>query len=78
MGKKTVIYRKQDDEDQRISRVYITEEGRKICKKSIKVMEKLEEECFEDFTVEEKVLLRRLFLQMKDNLLVATDVEKSR
>ena len=78
MGKKTVIYRKQDDEDQRISRVYIIEEGRKICKKSIKVMEKLEEECFGDFTVEEKVLLRRLFLQMKDNLLVATDVEKSR
>lgn len=78
MGKKTVIYRKQDDEDQRISRVYITKEGREICKKAIKVMENLEEECFGNLTVEEKAILRRLLMQMKENLLVANDVEKSR
>ncbi|MDR7855111.1 MarR family transcriptional regulator [Tissierella sp.] len=78
MEKANLVIRKQDDEDQRISRVYITEEGREICKKAIKVMENLEEECFGNLTVEEKAILRRLLMQMKDNLLVANDVEKSR
>jgi DNA-binding MarR family transcriptional regulator len=78
MEKVNLVIRRQDDEDQRISRVYITEEGREVCKKAKKVMENLEEECFGNFTVEEKVILRRLLMQMKDNLLVANDVEKSR
>lgn len=78
MEKANLVMRKQDTEDQRISRVYITEEGRKVCKKASGVMKNLEDECFGNFTVEEKVILRRLLMQMKDNLLVANDVEKSR
>lgn len=78
MEKANLVMRKQDTEDQRISRVYITEEGREVCKKASDVMKNLEDECFGNFTVEEKVILRRLLMQMKDNLLVANDVEKLR
>jgi len=31
-------------------------------------MRTLEEECFAGFTLEEKVLLRRFFIQIRDNL----------
>ena len=70
MEKANLVIRKQDSEDQRISRVYITEEGLELCEKARSVMNNLEEECFGNFTTEEKVILRRLFLQMKDNLKV--------
>lgn len=76
MEKANLVKRKQDKEDQRISRVYITEEGLELCKEARDVMNKIEEECFGNFTSEESVILRRLFLQMKDNLIAATDTEK--
>ncbi|WP_352418978.1 MarR family transcriptional regulator [Proteiniborus sp.] len=68
MEKANLVERKQDMEDQRISRVYLTDEGRETCNKAMKIMKKLEEECFGNFTVEEKVVLRRLLMQMRDNL----------
>lgn len=73
MEKAGLVERRQDTVDQRISRVYITEKGKKVCKKASDVMKNIEAECFENFTVEEKVLLGRLFMQMKDNLLVTKD-----
>lgn len=63
-----LVYRKQDSEDQRVSRVYITEEGKKLCVKAIEITNSLQEVCFENFTAEEKVILRRLLMQMRDNL----------
>lgn len=78
MEKANLVVRKQDDEDQRISRVYITEEGKDLCKKAGIVMNNIEKECFGNFTTEEQVILRRLFLQMKDNLKVANYTEKLR
>lgn len=78
MEKAGIVERRQDREDQRVSRVYITEEGRELCKKASDVMNNIEGECFGNFSVEEKIILKRLFMQMKDNLLVANDVEKSR
>lgn len=73
MEKANLVMRNQDTEDQRISRVYITEEGKEVCKKAKDVMKSLEGECFGNFTGEEKVILRRLLMQMKDNLIVASD-----
>lgn len=73
MEKAKLVIRRQDTEDQRISRVYITEEGREKCKKAKEVMMKLDEECFGEFTLEEKIILRRLFMQMRDNLIIAND-----
>ncbi|MCR1897424.1 MarR family transcriptional regulator [Irregularibacter muris] len=71
MEKANLVERKQDAKDQRISRVYLTDKGKEICKRSMKAMEHIEEECFGNFTVEEKVILRRLLMQMLDNLMRA-------
>lgn len=68
MEKSGLVIRKQDDKDQRVSRVYITEEGRRICKDALKATNVIGEECFGNFTSEEKVILRRLLMEMRDNL----------
>ncbi|WP_313233096.1 MarR family winged helix-turn-helix transcriptional regulator [Tissierella praeacuta] len=68
MEKTNLVERKQDDKDQRISRVYITEQGRKICKRSKEILGILEEECFGNLSLEDKENLKRLFLQIRDNL----------
>lgn len=73
MEKANLVERKQDTEDQRISRVYLTDKGREICNKAMGIMKNLEEECFGNFTVEEKIILRRLLMQMRDNLSKAND-----
>ncbi len=68
MEKAGIVERRQDREDQRVSRVYITEEGKKICSEVHEAMKTIESECFINFTQEEKVILRRLLMQMRDNL----------
>lgn len=70
-----LVVRKQDAEDNRVSRVYITEEGREVCEKAKSKMRLLNEECFGNFTVEEQVVLRRLLMQMRDNLFTANNKE---
>lgn len=73
MEKANLVVRRQDNEDQRISRAYITEKGRQVCKKTNEIMRTIEKECFGNFTVEEKIILRRLLIQMKNNLLIANE-----
>lgn len=73
MEKAELVERRQDNEDQRISRVYLTEKGRKICNKAHEIMQDLEKECFDNFTEEEKVILRRLLMQMRDNLRIVIE-----
>lgn len=41
----------------------------------MEVMKSLEKECFENFTLEEEVVLRRLLMQMRDNLLTSNKKE---
>lgn len=76
MEKANLVTRKQDENDQRISRVYITEEGVRICIEARDVMNIIEEECFGNFSIEESTMLKKLLLQMKDNLIVASYTEK--
>ncbi|MCX7883779.1 MAG: MarR family transcriptional regulator [Caloramator sp.] len=64
-----LITRKQDEEDQRISRVYITDKGRKICEELKKVMIVLNDECFKDFTQEEKDMLYKCLVKVRANLM---------
>lgn len=73
MEKSELVTRRQDEQDQRISRVYLTEKGREICEKLKSVMAVINEECFSNFTDEEKILLRRLLMQIRDNLLKVSD-----
>jgi DNA-binding MarR family transcriptional regulator len=68
MEKSGLIERKKDDNDQRITRIFITEKGQEVCEEAKKIANQVEEECFENFTIEEKVVFRRLLMQIRDNL----------
>lgn len=62
------IYRKQDEKDQRVLRVYATEKGKEISKESKKVITEVNKICFEGFSEKELEELKRLHLKMQDNL----------
>ena len=72
MEKAGLVERKRDAEDQRVSQVYLTPVGRAFQEDVEQTWRKLEEEIFADFTLEERLLLRRLFLQMRENLVRVT------
>ena len=63
-----IVDRKADFQDQRISRVYTTEKGRDMEEKVQQQWARLEQESFGGLSVEEKILLRRLLLQVFQNL----------
>jgi DNA-binding MarR family transcriptional regulator len=73
MEKAELVERRQDTDDQRVSRVYLTQKGRESYKKVIEVIRTMESECFNNFTEEEKALLRKLLMQMRNNLLKVCD-----
>lgn len=62
------IVKKQDEKDQRITRIFITEKGEEIAYHMESVLKMLEKEAFANMSEEEIMLLRRLLLQMKENL----------
>lgn len=68
MEKAGFVARQPDPDDQRVSRVYLTEAGREVQGEVEQVWRTLEDETFAGFTPEERVLLRRFFLQMRENL----------
>ena len=72
MEKAGLVERKHDAEDQRVSRVYLTQVGRALQEDVEQTWRRLEEEIFADFTLEERVLARRFFLQMRENLIRVT------
>jgi DNA-binding MarR family transcriptional regulator len=69
MEKANLLERRPDDNDQRISRVFLTDEGKDMLTKVQGVIKTMEGECFGNITQEEKLLLRRLLMQMKTNLM---------
>lgn len=69
MEKQGYIVRKPDEKDQRIIRIEITDKGRKCVVLVEKVVDQVDEIVFEGMSAEEKMLFRRLLLQMNDNLL---------
>ena len=68
MEKAGFLRRVDDQEDQRVSRVFLTEKGKAVENDVKEALHSLEREAMEGFTVEERVLLRRFFIQMRDNL----------
>jgi len=71
MEKSGLVERKHDLNGQRISRVYITAKGKEVVEQVNKIIDTIREECFSNFTEEEKALIRRMFMQMRDNLTAA-------
>lgn len=72
MEKAGFVNRRPDPEDQRVSRVFLTKAGHDIQSDLQHVWRTLEAEAFAGFTLEERVLLRRMFLQVRENLLFAS------
>lgn len=68
LQKAQLVERRPDENDQRVSRVFLTEKGKEIYYEAQQLMKTVESECFQNFSVEEKILLRRFLLQMRDNL----------
>ena len=63
------IRREQDEKDQRIVRIRLSEKGRE-CIESLKgIMSDMEEVLYQGITSEEMMLFRRLVLEMRENLL---------
>jgi DNA-binding MarR family transcriptional regulator len=68
MEKAGFVERRPDPDDQRVSRVYLTGAGRAVRADVQQVWRQLEEEAFAGFSPEEQALLRRFFLQIRENL----------
>ncbi|WP_282940004.1 MarR family transcriptional regulator [Paenibacillus sp. RC67] len=68
MEKVGLVERRADSADQRISRVYLTDKGRFAAEKVKEALSIIEEQCFQHFSLEEKMLFRRLLLQMHSDL----------
>ena len=62
------VMRRPDPDDQRVSRVHTTKKGHDLMATVNEAWTKLEEESFNGFSLEERVLLRRLLLQTYRNL----------
>ncbi len=76
MEKVGLLERRQDPDDKRISRIYLTQKGRNMCRELERVKQKIDSECLINFTVEEQILLRRLLMQVRDNLKMACESDK--
>jgi len=75
MEKTGFVRRESDPDDQRVSRVYLTEAGRAVQNRAEEVFRAIEAETFANLTVEECIILRRLLLQLRANLLEVTGEE---
>lgn len=69
MTKAGLIERKQDQEDLRVSRVYLTKEGEETRKRLAIIMGQIEKECFGSLSEEESKQLKKLLAKMKQNML---------
>jgi MarR family transcriptional regulator, organic hydroperoxide resistance regulator len=75
MEKAGFVHRQPDPDDQRVSRVYLTEAGRSIKAEVECVWKTLESETFSGLSQDEQLLLRRLLIQLRQNLIHVTGEE---
>ncbi|MEF9941704.1 MAG: MarR family transcriptional regulator [Lachnospiraceae bacterium] len=68
MEKKGFLERELDKQDQRIMRLRITQQGRECIINIKRVVKEMDEILCADMNSEEKILVRRLLLQMRHNL----------
>ena len=62
------IQRRPDPSDARANRIYLTEQGRTLEPQVNAILAKAEDHLVANISLEERLLLRRLILQMRDNL----------
>ena len=62
------LLRKHDEHDERVSRVYLTEQGRAVKERVAKIMEELEGNIQQDFDETELTALREYLTRIRNNL----------
>jgi DNA-binding MarR family transcriptional regulator len=72
MEKSGFIQRKPDPQDQRVTRVYLTDTGRTIQNQVEQVWTTMQQDAFSNFTPEELSSMRQFLSRVRDNLLSAT------
>ena len=70
-----LIIRSQDDQDQRVSWITLSEEGKHYINKIKDMMKEMDEAMFQDVLPEEKLLFRRILLQIRENLMTKEEIE---
>ncbi len=68
MEKAGFVQRQPDASDQRLSRVYLTDVGRTVRVELEAVWQRMDMECFNRFSDEERVVLRGFLLRLRANL----------
>jgi len=68
MEKAGFVQRQPDASDQRLSRVYLTDTGRTVRVELEAVWQRMDVECFNGFSDEERVVLRGFLLRLRANL----------
>ena len=76
MEKNGLIERKNDENDLRIMRVYITDKGREIQEKCDEAIENMEKEIYRDFTTAEIDAFKALLTKKRDRLKVLLEMEE--
>ncbi len=72
MEKAGFVYSQPDEQDQRVSRVYLTEAGRRIQGDVQEVWDRLNKENFAGFSAEEEPILRQFLNRIRNNLIKIT------
>lgn len=68
LEKADIVCRKRDEKDQRVMRVYLTENGKKTVEGIIKQNHAMEKVMFNNFNDTELCLMRRFFEQILENI----------
>jgi len=68
LEKSGLIIRRQDEKDQRVSRIYLSEEGRAIIKEGMQMAKEGEQQILAGFSESELCLMRRFCQQIKENI----------
>jgi DNA-binding MarR family transcriptional regulator len=63
-----LLERRTDPEDRRVSRIYLTQAGHDLRVPVENVWQQVETESFANLTTDERVLLRRLLMQVSNNV----------
>lgn len=73
MEKNGYIRREVDENDKRITRIFINEKAIKICDELYKIHKEIEKECMINFKEADKIILIKLLNQVKENLMKSCD-----
>lgn len=68
LEKTGMLERRNDEKDQRVMRIYLTEKGRRLTNTVKRYFEENEKALFQGFSESELCLMKRFFKQMAENL----------